>query len=994
MKRLFLTLITIVAVCVSLLAQDKAMSMTLNINGTTRSMLVYAPADLPDNAPLLISMHGMNQDAAYQQGQTAWETIAAKEKFVVVYPEGINKYWDISTTTNNKDLNFLSAIIDDMVSRYKINTSRVYLSGFSMGGMMTYFAANYMDDKFAAFAPVSGYLLGGDPVKSSRPIPIIHTHGTSDDVVTYSGINNILSNWAKRNNCSSEPTVVTPYPTDKPNSKSSRTTWAAGEAGVEVVLLTLDGKGHWHSNDDNGVHTSNEIWEFIKNYSLCPQVIDVTPENNSFDLPATTQEFVVKFNTSVDISKIDFKATLGDKNVDFVVKETALSESVTITLNSAPANDILKITLTNIADANGATLEELILTYTIGEDTSNNSTATTAKKSLASKIAEAETLAESTSSLKDNAIAQCIETLNGKIAELKNFSSTSPSAYKKAEAELTEAMTNLEESIKDASNHVLKITTPNAAANIWDWQMHYKLSTPLVKESDYTLTMRVKGSTAGELALWPIDTQSSNRNEWGNSADVQYLSAYAITTEWQTLTWSFKTLYPLDELDWVFGLFNGDLYFDDVKLVKNSAPDEYLINEDFESDLSSQWEKVSYHSLTFIRTGMSARVDFMAALKAANEAIEATTDITREEAVEARENLIAVVTAAQSFKPEVDDDYATEAAKVIAATSLLTQWIGVPDSADPNFHIYLCFGQSNMEGNAQPENKDLIGVSERFKMMAAVDFTNPQRTMGNWYTAVPPLCRQGTGLTPADYFGRTMVEFLPEEISVGVINVAVGGTKIEGFMNELVADYVAGEADWFKGTMSNYNNEPYTRLIEMAKKAQMYGMIKGILLHQGESNNCDYSWIEKVNTIYQRILTELQLDANNVPLLAGEMVSKEQGGVCYGHNDVIATLPKTIPTAHVVSSKGCPAISDGLHFTAQGYRILGRRYAITMLNLMGYDIVDDTPISNITTDDVQVVKREYYDLAGRAIEKPVKSICIERVSYSNGTVEVKRVQVK
>ena len=129
-------------------AASKATSENITVGGVSRNMLVYAPSDLPTNAPLLISLHGMNQDAAYQQGMANWEEIADREKFVVVYPNGIDHSWDISSTTNNKDLNFLQVIIDEMSTRYNINRSRVYLSGFSMGGMMTYFAANYMTDKY------------------------------------------------------------------------------------------------------------------------------------------------------------------------------------------------------------------------------------------------------------------------------------------------------------------------------------------------------------------------------------------------------------------------------------------------------------------------------------------------------------------------------------------------------------------------------------------------------------------------------------------------------------------------------------------------------------------------------------------------------------------------------------------------------------------------------------------------------------------------------
>ena len=101
---------------------------------------------------------------------------------------------------------------------------------------------------------------------------------------------------------------------------------------------------------------------------------------------------------------------------------------------------------------------------------------------------------------------------------------------------------------------------------------------------------------------------------------------------------------------------------------------------------------------------------------------------------------------------------------------------------DKNFHIYLAFGQSNMEGNARVESQDSIGISERFLMMSAVDCPERGRTKGEWYKAVPPLARCHTGLTPCDYFGRTMVDNLPSNIKVGVINVAIGGCRMRNIL--------------------------------------------------------------------------------------------------------------------------------------------------------------------------------------------------------------------
>ena len=256
------------------------------------------------------------------------------------------------------------------------------------------------------------------------------------------------------------------------------------------------------------------------------------------------------------------------------------------------------------------------------------------------------------------------------------------------------------------------------------------------------------------------------------------------------------------------------------------------------------------------------------------------------------------------------------------------------DGPDPNFHIYLCFGQSNMEGNAAIESKDRTGVSSRFKMMAAVDMPSYSRKKGNWYTATPPLCRNSTGLTPADYFGRTMVENLPESIKVGVINVAVGGAKIELFDQDKCAEYIKGEAQWFKNYCAEYNNDPYKVLVTMAKKAQKKGVIKGILLHQGCSNNTQKDWPVKVKRVYIRLLNDLGLNEEETPLLIGELLSQEKGGACWGHNAVIAKTASVIPNSYVISSKDCPGAADGLHFTAEGYRMIGKRYAETMLKIL------------------------------------------------------------
>ena len=234
---------------------------TITVGGIQRSYIVYVPKDLGEGRPLLISCHGMNQDANYQKGMLKIESVADTAKFVTVFPEGIDKGWDIG---GDRDINFVKALIDAMVTKYKIDRNRVYLSGFSMGGMFTYHAMNRIPDVIAAFAPISGYPMGGTTANASvRPIPIIHTHGTGDDVVNFGGVQGALNAWIQHNHCPAQAKVQTNY---RGAPHITRRTWGPGDNGVEVVLMELKDKGHWIANEY--VLTGEEIWKFCKRYSL------------------------------------------------------------------------------------------------------------------------------------------------------------------------------------------------------------------------------------------------------------------------------------------------------------------------------------------------------------------------------------------------------------------------------------------------------------------------------------------------------------------------------------------------------------------------------------------------------------------------------------------------------------------------------------------------------------------------------------------------------
>ena len=319
-------------------------------------------------------------------------------------------------------------------------------------------------------------------------------------------------------------------------------------------------------------------------------------------------------------------------------------------------------------------------------------------------------------------------------------------------------------------------------------------------------------------------------------------------------------------------------------------------------------------------------------------------------------------------------------------------------AVDPNFYIFLCFGQSNMEGAAKPEAQDLKSPGPRFLWMPAVDYPAtdklPARKMGEWYEAIPPLCRPNTGLTPADWFGRTMVESLPKNIKIGVIHVAIGGIDIKGFLTDSIDNYVKTKAPgWMKGMLEAYDNNPYKRLVTLAKKAQKDGVIKGILMHQGETNTGDPKWAGMVKQVYDNLCSDLNLKPEEVNLYAGNIVQAGGQGVCIGCKKQIDELPNTLHTAQVISSDDCTNGPDRLHFDAAGYRELGCRYAEAVARHLGYEpkrpfiempkkievpvdaVIAETTIPGNEFPKVDKEHRVYFSISAPEARKVIVDIC-------------------
>ncbi len=276
--------------------------------------------------------------------------------------------------------------------------------------------------------------------------------------------------------------------------------------------------------------------------------------------------------------------------------------------------------------------------------------------------------------------------------------------------------------------------------------------------------------------------------------------------------------------------------------------------------------------------------------------------------------------------------------KILLGAAFAMALSQVNATPDPNFHIYLAFGQSNMEGQGDIGDQDR-SVDERFQLLWSADggSCNQGASKGKWIKATPPLAHcQGAKLGPADYFGRTMVEKADSQIKVGIISVAVAGCSIKLFDKDNYKSYVSSQQgqSWMIQRINAYGGNPYGRLIEMAKKAQEEGVIKGIIFHQGETDAGDGQWPSNVKRVYDNIIKDLGLE-NDIPFLAGEVL---RTGVSNGANNNIAKLPQQSKNFYVVSSEGFnQALGDGqnVHFTSQEYRDFGKRYAEKMIEVLG-----------------------------------------------------------
>lgn len=317
--------ITNTLVCLLLAASlsgQSTLTGTVQSGGLTREYLLYIPAAYTGNTavPLVFNLHGYTSNNVEQLFYADFRPIADTANFLIVLPNGTldaqgNRFWNTFLGNSNvDDVGFISDLLNTLQANYNIDANRVYSTGMSNGGFMSYSLACELNDRVAAIASVTGSMIQSklNTCNPVRPVPVMEIHGTADNTVPYNGLPNatfvaiptLVAKWADFNNCNPTPTI-----TQVPNTNmtdgctAERQLYTGGDQGSTVEHYKITGGGHtWPGSafsigiTNQDINASKEIWRFFSQYRL-DQLSDTnTPEsleNNWSAFPNPAQDYLV-----------------------------------------------------------------------------------------------------------------------------------------------------------------------------------------------------------------------------------------------------------------------------------------------------------------------------------------------------------------------------------------------------------------------------------------------------------------------------------------------------------------------------------------------------------------------------------------------------------------------------------------------------------------------------------------------------------------------------
>ena len=299
MKKIF-TLLTLIIAVVTLNAQSGQTNKTMQYGGVERQYIEYIPANVQSPAPVLFVLHGLGDDMSNMFNSTGFKQIADQHGWIVITPQALEASvmgysmgtaWnsgihaslygmDINVNEDVDDSGFIMAILDDLLANSNADASRVYVTGFSMGGFMSNRLAIEHGDRITAIASVSGTV--GNVVQGNTPVghvSAMHIHGTADGTVGYAnadfnlsvasvsvglGAEATVEYWRSYNQCSATPTTYN-YPDNmNDNLTFERYEYTGGTEGTRTVFIKVNGGDHtWYYTPNNDIDYTTEIYNFF-----------------------------------------------------------------------------------------------------------------------------------------------------------------------------------------------------------------------------------------------------------------------------------------------------------------------------------------------------------------------------------------------------------------------------------------------------------------------------------------------------------------------------------------------------------------------------------------------------------------------------------------------------------------------------------------------------------------------------------------------------------
>lgn len=276
---------------------------TVRVGALERSYLVHLPAtyDAQRPTPVVVAFHGGGANADNMIVFSGLNKKSDEAGFIVVYPNGTGRLKQVLTfnggnccgyASANKvdDVEFTRRILDDLATSANIDPKRVFATGMSNGGIMAYRLASELSDRIAAIAPVAGPV-GTETVTPTRPVSVIHMHGTSDEFAPFRGgkgrgpsgsdfysVERSIQAWVKADGCRPEPVVTKVPNTARDGMAVIRTTYGSCADGAEVVLVAIEGGGHtWPGEEPRlralgkstkSISANDIMWDFFQKHPM------------------------------------------------------------------------------------------------------------------------------------------------------------------------------------------------------------------------------------------------------------------------------------------------------------------------------------------------------------------------------------------------------------------------------------------------------------------------------------------------------------------------------------------------------------------------------------------------------------------------------------------------------------------------------------------------------------------------------------------------------